>query len=80
MRDIDVALRIYGVEMARTDQVLDWVGGTLLTRFERQLGADRFEEFRSEYRRRLLVALGDPDGDRPYYYAFPRILCRARRP
>lgn len=75
--DPDVVLRIYGHAMARTDELLDWVSGTLLTSFERRLGTERFDEFRSAYRQRLLTELGDPEGSRPYYYAFPRILCSA---
>ena len=79
LRELDVSLRIYGVEMDRTDEVIDWVSGTLLTRFEARLDADDYERFRATYRHQLLDALGDPDGDRPYFYAFPRILCRGRR-
>lgn len=77
--ELDVTLRIYGHEMERTDEVVDWVSGTLLTRFERQLPPERFEEFLAEYRKTLLAELGDPSGAQPYFYAFPRILCRARR-
>ena len=80
LRDLDVSMRIYGVEMERTDEVIDWVSGTLLTRFESRLDPADFERFRSTYRRRLLDALGDPVGDQPYFYAFPRILCCGRRP
>lgn len=74
LRDLDVTMRIYGFEMDRTDQVIDWVSGTLLTSFERRLSPDDFAAFRDEYRRRLLVELGDPDGGSPFYFAFPRIL------
>jgi trans-aconitate 2-methyltransferase len=80
LRDLDVTLRIYGVDMPRTDDVVEWVSGTLLTRFEARLSADDYESFRAEYRGRLLDALGDPTGSSPYFYAFPRILCRGRRP
>lgn len=80
LRDLDVTLRVYGVEMERTDQVVEWVSGTLLTRFERQLDPGSFAEFTERYRQRLLAALGDPTGSSPYYYAFPRILCRGRLP
>lgn len=80
LRDLDVTMRIYGVDMARTDDVIEWVSGTMLTRFESQLDPARFDEFRAEYRRALLAALGDPDGSSPYYYAFPRILCRGQLP
>lgn len=80
LRDLDVSERIYGVAMDRTDDVLAWVSGTLLTRFESRLDGEAFGRFRETYRRRLLEALGDPDGSQPYFYAFPRILCRGRRP
>ena len=75
----DVVLRVYGHAMARTDQVVDWVSGTLLTAFEARLEPDAFEAFRVEYRATLLERLGDPDGTRPYYYAFPRILASGQR-
>jgi len=65
--------------MDRTEQVIDWVSGTLLTSFERRLDPDAFAEFRAEYRAELLEVLGDPSGQRPYFYAFPRILASGRR-
>jgi trans-aconitate 2-methyltransferase len=80
LRDLDVTLRVYGVAMERTEAVIEWVSGTLLTRFEAALDDQGFREFRRRYRERLLDALGDPSGARPYYYAFPRILCWGRRP
>lgn len=80
LRDLDVTMRVYGAQLDRTDDVIEWVSGTLLTRFEARLDADAFAEFGRRYRERLLAALGDPSGARPYYYAFPRILCRGRRP
>lgn len=76
----DVVLRIYGHPMARTDDVVDWVSGTLLTAFAARLDAERFAAFRAEYRTTLLHRLGDPDGSRPYYYAFPRILASGTLP
>ncbi|WP_436793229.1 methyltransferase domain-containing protein [Actinospongicola halichondriae] len=80
LRDLDVSLRIYGVDMACTDDVIEWVSGSLLTRFESRLTPPRFEEFRAAYRTRLLDELGDPEGSSPYFYAFPRILCWGRLP
>lgn len=80
LRDIEVDLHVYGMELERTEQVLDWVAGTLLTRFERELGPERFAAFERDYRAELLAALGDPTGEQPYYYAFPRILFTACRP
>jgi trans-aconitate 2-methyltransferase len=79
IEDPEVVLRVYGHRMARTEQVLDWVSGTLLTSFERRLDADAFAAFRAEYRTTLLDRLGDPSGQRPYFYAFPRILASGRR-
>ena len=78
LRELDVSLRIYGVDMARTDDVVAWVSGSLLTTYESRLDADAFDAFRARYRSRLLAVLGDPEGAAPYYYAFARILCRGR--
>lgn len=80
LADIDVTLRVYGMELARTDQVIDWVSGTLLTSFRRRLSSGDYASFLAEYRTELLRRLGDPSGARPYFYAFPRILFTARRP
>lgn len=75
----DVVLRIYGHAMARTEEVVDWVSGTLLTSFEARLDPDAFRAFRDRYRATLLDRLGDPEGTSPYYYAFPRILASGTR-
>ena len=80
LRDLDVTQRVYGVEMPRTDDVIAWVSGSLLTRFEAELPPDRFAEFRTAYRQQFLDELGDRDGDQSYFYAFPRTLCWGRRP
>lgn len=79
IRDPDVVLRVYGHRMDRTDQVLEWVSGTLLTSFERRLAPDAFAEFRGQYGELLLARLGDPSGAQPYFYAFPRILASGQR-
>ncbi len=78
VEDPDVVLRVYGHRMARTDQVIEWVSGTLLTSFEQRLEPDVFAAFRHEYRATLLERLGDPSGASPYFYAFPRILASGR--
>ncbi len=75
-----VRLQVYGGRMDRTDAVVDWVRGTFLTHYQRALGEETFARFLAEYRRRLLAALGDPGGARPYFDAFPRILFAARFP
>ncbi len=74
-----VRLRVYGHRLDATADVIEWIKGTLLTEYRRQLGEDRFAEFVDELRDELLPTLGDPEGTRPYFYAFKRILLWARR-
>jgi trans-aconitate 2-methyltransferase len=71
-----VRLQVYGHTLARAADVVEWVRGTTLTRFQRVLPADLFERFVDEYRRRLLVAIGETA---PYFYPFRRILFWGRR-
>jgi trans-aconitate 2-methyltransferase len=75
-----VRLQVYGHQLDRTAAVVDWMRGSLLTHYERALDAATFSGFLAEYRTRLLDALDDPTGDRPYFFAFKRILFWARRP
>jgi trans-aconitate 2-methyltransferase len=70
-----VRLQVYGHHLASTDEVVEWVKGTLLTQYRERLSPDAYAEFLARYRRRLLAVLGD---ERPYFYAFKRILCWAR--
>ena len=77
--DEHVRLVVYGARLDRTDDVIAWVQGSLLTHYERELEA-RFDDFMAEYRARVLEALGDPTGAEPYYYPFPRILMTAMKP
>lgn len=72
-----VRLQVYGHHLASTGEVVAWVSGSLLTAYRDAMGRDAYEAFVDRYRRRLLEALGE---HRPYFYAFPRILCRARFP
>ncbi len=72
-----VRLKVYGHPIT-TGEVIEWVKGTLLTDYERQLRDDQFAAFLAEFRLRLLAALGDPSGSQPYFYAFKRILFWAR--
>lgn len=55
--------------------VLEWVQGTLLTPYRAALDPAAYDRFVSEYRTRLVAELGPA---RPYFYAFKRILARAR--
>ena len=66
-----VRLQVYDHVLPSSAAVVEWVKGTSLTRFKAILGPEDFEEFLGEYKRRLLGELGD---QRPYFYAFKRIL------
>ena len=68
-------LEVYGHELASTDEVVEWVIGTLLTPYRSRLSPELFAAFLEQYRRRLIEELGER---RPYFYGFPRILCWAR--
>jgi trans-aconitate 2-methyltransferase len=72
-----VRLQVYGHTLARSADVVEWVKGTALTRYERALPPDVYAEFVDEYRRRLLRAIGDTA---PYFYPFRRILFWGRKP
>ncbi|HET9692673.1 MAG TPA: methyltransferase domain-containing protein, partial [Acidimicrobiales bacterium] len=74
--DLHVRLQVYGHHLDGAEAVVEWVQGTLLTPFAARLRPDDYTAFVDEYRSRLLQALG---ARRPYFYAFKRILARARR-
>jgi trans-aconitate 2-methyltransferase len=72
-----VRLQVYLHRLAGPEEVVEWVRGGLLTGYQRRLPAELFDLFLGRYRRRLFERLGD---QRPYRYAFKRILLRAERP
>ena len=71
-----VRLQVYGHVLASTTEVVEWVKGTSLTRFERLMPSELFEAFVEQYRRRLVAELGRHE---PYFYAFKRILFWGQR-
>jgi trans-aconitate 2-methyltransferase len=71
-----VHLIVYPHLLAGRDQVVEWVKGTLLTEYARQLPPDLFGPFVEEYRSRLVARLDDA---RPFFYPFKRIFCWGRR-
>ena len=71
-----VRLQVYPHVLGSTADVVEWTKGTALTRFRRVLPPALYDEFVDRYRERLLAVLGDRA---PYFYAFKRILFRARR-
>jgi trans-aconitate 2-methyltransferase len=70
-REQQVRLQIYGHPLREPAEVVDWVRGTLLTDYQKRLPADLWQRYLDEYRNRLLRALPD---ERPYFYAYRRIL------
>jgi trans-aconitate methyltransferase len=70
-----VRMEVYGHELASTDEVVEWVMGTLLTPYRTRLSPELFDDFIERYRERLLEELGERE---PYFYGFRRILCWAR--
>ncbi|HUI05033.1 MAG TPA: methyltransferase domain-containing protein [Acidimicrobiales bacterium] len=72
-----VRLQVYGHLLSSPAEVVEWVKGTSLTRFQAAMGAEDFGRFVEEYRRRLVAELG---AQGPYFYAFKRILLWGRLP
>ena len=71
-----VRLQVYGFELPTASDVVEWTKGTLLTGYRAQLDAAAYDRFETRYRQRVEDRLGD---QRPYFYAFKRILAWARR-
>lgn len=70
-----VRLQVYGHRLESASDVVEWVKGTLLTPYRKVLDEVMWRAFVARYTNLLLQELGDR---RPYFYAFPRILCWAR--
>ncbi len=71
-----VRLHIYPHVLAGPEDVVEWMKGTLLTEYQRQLPADLQERFVEAYRERMLPLLGNT---RPLFFPFRRILCYGHR-
>ena len=54
--------------------MIEWTRGTLLTHYRSHLDDRRADAFEAAYRERLLARLPP---ERPYHYAFKRILAWA---
>jgi trans-aconitate 2-methyltransferase len=75
-REQHVRLQVYGHHLASREEVVEWTKGTLLTDYQVRMSPAMYERYLSRYRERLLPMLEDRT---PYFYAFKRILIRARR-
>jgi trans-aconitate 2-methyltransferase len=70
-----VRLQVYLHVLPEPEAVVDWVKGTLLTDYRRRLPESAYDEFLARYRALLISELPD---ERPYPFAFKRILLRGR--
>jgi trans-aconitate 2-methyltransferase len=71
-----VRMQVYVHRLESTADVVEWVRGTTLTRFQDVLAPDVFERFVARYRERLLEVLGE---HRPFLYTFKRLLFWGQR-
>ncbi len=72
-----VRLQIYPHVLPSSRHVVEWVRGTMLTRFEKRLERDAFDAFVADYETELIQALGTEE---PHFFPFRRILMWARLP
>lgn len=70
-----VLVQVYSHILESREGVVEWVKGTLLTRFEKQLSPTDYQKFLAEFKRRLFAQLPD---DRPFFYPFKRVLIWGR--
>jgi Trans-aconitate methyltransferase len=66
-----VRMGVYGHLLPSREAVLDWVRGTVMTRYESRLSPEDFGRFIERYRERLFQELED---EKPFFYPFKRIL------
>ncbi len=72
-----VRLQVYPHVLPSTRHVVEWVRGTMLTRFEKRLDEEAFAAFVADYQTELLRQLGD---HQPHFFPFRRILLWGRLP
>ena len=70
-------LQVYGHTLERSADVVEWVKGTALTRFERGPAAGALRRLRRRVPAAAARAIGDTA---PYFYPFRRILFWGRKP
>jgi len=72
--DVNVFTKLYLHPMPSSAGVVEWVKGTLLTHYEKQMDPARYGEFLRDYSSELIDRLGDG----PYLYTFKRLFVYAR--
>jgi trans-aconitate 2-methyltransferase len=73
--DQTVRLQVYAHHLSTTSDAVEWVKGTMLTRFKEPLGPERWNDFIDEFRRRYIAEVGDRS---PYFFPFKRVLLWGR--
>ncbi len=74
---LNVRMQVYVHHLGSSDDVVEWVKGSLLTDYQQRMPAELWPEYLARYRARLLPALSD---ERPFFYPFKRILMWGRKP
>lgn len=72
----NVRLQIYPHVLESTDSIVEWVKGSLLTHYQRQLSKEHFEQFLKIYTQRIKTHFGDR---RPFFIGFRRLLMWAEK-
>jgi trans-aconitate 2-methyltransferase len=71
-----VRLQVYGHRLDSREGIVQWVEGSLLSEYRRELAPPLYREFVRRYRAILFDMVPD---ERPYFFTFRRILAHARR-
>ena len=77
LKNICCFMKVYGHQLASSWEVVEWVRGTLLTDYQSRMSPSLYEDYLRRYSKRLIEALGD---EKPYFYAFKRILFYGIKP
>lgn len=72
-----VRLEVYPHLLARREEVVEWVKGTLLTAYQERLSPESYARFLQSYWARLQEMLPD---ERPFFFPFKRVLFWAGLP
>jgi trans-aconitate 2-methyltransferase len=72
-----VRLQVYPHLLPSSRDVVEWVRGTTLTRFERRLSPAMYRRFLECYEDQLLAEIGRHE---PYFFPFRRVLLWGRLP
>ncbi len=72
--EMNIFTKLYAHPMSSSSQVVEWVKGSYLTQFEKQMEPARYSEFLRDYAGEFV----DRVGDGAYLYTFKRLFLYAR--